>query len=121
MSDKEATLKLVEDEYQKLRQAIDGLDEGAMARVWFGTWTAKDIIAHVAGWEKEMGAALERMARGERPTAEGVDYSDADAWNEKFSLSMRHVSAPTVIASWQQTHANYVKAARAVAGDRYGT
>jgi len=121
MSDKEATLKLVDDEYQGLRQAIDGLDEGAMARVWFGTWTAKDIVAHVAGWEREMTGALERLARGERPTPEGVDYSDADAWNEKFSLSMRHISAPTVIASWRQTHANYVKAARSVADDRYGT
>jgi hypothetical protein len=121
MSDKEATLKLVDDEYTHLRQAIDGLDEAAMSRVWFGDWGVKDIVAHVAGWEREMSAALERMARGERPTPEGVDYSDSDAWNAGFALSMRNIPAPTVIASWQQTHANYVKAANAVGSDRYGT
>jgi hypothetical protein len=121
MSDKEATLKRVDDEYRTLLQAIDGLDEAAMSRVWFGEWGVKDMVAHVAGWEREMSAALERMARGERPTPEGVDYSDSDAWNAKFALSMRHIAAPTVVAAWRQTHMNYVKAADAVAADRYGT
>ena len=121
MSDKKATLKLMEQEYDNLRKTIDGLDDAALTRVWFGAWSVKDIIAHVAGWEREMGGALERMARGERPTKEGVDYSDADAWNAKFSQAASDAVPSAVVSSWQETHANYVKAARAVADDRYGT
>ena len=120
MSDKESTLKLVEEEYQNLRQAIDGLDESQLARVWFGSWSVQDIIAHVLGWEREMTPALQRLARGERPTPEGVDYSNTDEWNATFALEMAPISAATVLAIWRHVHMNYAKAARAVADDRYG-
>lgn len=121
MTDKATALKTVDDEYRNLLKAIDGLDDAAMARVWFGTWSAKDIIAHVRGWEREMTGALERIGRGEKPTPEGVDYSDSDAWNAKFAGTYQGVSARTVIAAWQQAHMVYVKAAQAVPDDRYGT
>ncbi len=120
MSDKPTTLKLVDTEYQNLRKAIDGLDNAALERVWFGEWAVKDIIAHVLGWEKEMAEALRRMARGEKPTPEGVDYSDTDAWNAKFSLVMKQQLPTTVLAEWGQVHMVYMKAARAVPDDRFG-
>ncbi len=118
--DKAATLKLVDEEYQNLRKAIDGLDAAALQRVWFGEWSVKDIIAHVLGWQKEMTGALQRLARGEKPTPEGVDYSDADAWNAKFSLVMKQQLPTTVIADWGQVHQVYMKAAAAIADDRFG-
>ena len=33
------------------------------------------------GWLREMTPALERLTRGERPTPEGIDWSNVDAWN----------------------------------------
>jgi len=120
MSNKESTLQLLDKEYQNLRQAIDGLDEEQLSRAWFDSWSVKDIVAHVLGWEREMTGALERMARGERPTREGVDYSNVDEWNAKFSKAMTQISPQTVLAAWRQVHMNYVKAARAVSDDRYG-
>jgi hypothetical protein len=79
----------------------------------------KDLIAHVLGWEKEMTAALERIARGERPTPEGVDYSDADGWNAKFSLVMKPQLPTTVLAEWGQRHMVFAKAAAAIPDDRF--
>ena len=38
----------------------------------------------MTGWFGEMTVGLKRVANGERPTPEGVNYSDADAWNAKF-------------------------------------
>ncbi|MDZ4278243.1 MAG: ClbS/DfsB family four-helix bundle protein [Dehalococcoidia bacterium] len=119
MSDKEATLKELDTEYHKLRTTIEGLDEEQLFKVWFGTWAVKDIIAHVLGWEREMTGALQRLARGERPTPEGVDYRNADEWNAGFAQTMAGISPNTVLAAWQQVHMNYVKAARAVPEDRY--
>jgi hypothetical protein len=120
MPDKTTVLKQLETEYQNLKQAIDGLDREQMERVWFGEWSVKDILAHVLGWEREMAAALGRIARGERPTPEGVDYSNSDEWNAKFSLALRPQLPTTVVAEWQQTHMNYVRAAQAVPDDRFG-
>ena len=120
MSDKQSTLKLLDEEYQNFRQLIDGLDGDALTRVWFGAWSVKDIVAHVLGWQREMTEALKRMARGEKPTPEGVDYSNTDEWNAKFAAAMRGIDPRTVIASWQQTHMTFAKAAQAVPDDRYG-
>jgi hypothetical protein len=120
LSDKGAILKLLDREHQNLRQAIDGLDESQLSRVWFGDWSVKDIIAHVLGWEREMTGALQRLARGEGPIPEGVDYSNIDEWNAKLALEMAPIGAATVLATWRQVHMNYAKAAKAVPDDQYG-
>ena len=118
--DKDAVIKRVEDGFAQLLAAVDGLDEHAMSKVFYGDWAAKDILAHIAGWHHTMTGALERMGRGERPTPEGVDYSDADAWNAKFVAAMRPQTAATVVADLRQSYANYIRAARALPADRFG-
>lgn len=119
MPDKRTALHELDAGYQELRQAIDGLDAAALQRPWLDGWSVKDIIAHVLGWERELGGALQRIARGERPTPEGVDYSDADAWNAKFALVMKQQLPTTVIAEWGQMHQLFTKAAQAVPDDRF--
>ena len=118
--DKQSVIQRVEDGFRELLAAVEGLDEPAMSRRFYGDWNAKDILAHIAGWHVLMTAAMERMARGERPTPEGVDYSDADAWNARFAAAMKPQSAGTIMAALRQSHANFVRAARAIPEDRYG-
>src|SRR3989304_8456747 len=80
-----------------LLDAVNGLSEEQLTRVWYGDpstslrtgWTVRDIVAHVAGWHREEIAMLERMARGERPVPESVDYTDDDAWNARFAAKWR--------------------------------
>lgn len=119
-ADKATTLKRIDEEYEKLRKAIEGLDRPQLEQVWYDKWSVKDIIAHIMGWEREMTEALHRLARGERPTPEGVDYSNFDGWNERFSAAMTHQLPTTVLAEWQQVHMVYRKAAGAVPDDRFG-
>ena len=118
--DKQATINEVQSGFTDLVAAVEALDEHAMDVVFYGTWSVKDILAHVAGWQHTMTAAMERMARGERPTPEGVDYGDADAWNRKFASAMRPQSATTVVADLKQSFANYLRAAKALPDDRFG-
>jgi len=118
--DKKTALKNVQDGFDELLASVQGLDEQAMSTVCYGAWNAKDILAHIAGWQHAMTGALERMARGERPTPEGVDYSDADGWNARFTLAMKQQHAATVIADLRQSFANYLRAARALPDDRFG-
>jgi hypothetical protein len=118
--DKQATIKKVEDGFSELLGAVDGLDERAMNAVFYGDWAVKDILAHIAGWHHQMAEAMERMARGEKPTPEGVDYGDSDAWNARFASAMKAQSAATVVADLKQSLANYLRAARDIPDDRYG-
>lgn len=118
--DKRTALTELKSGFEAVLAAVDGADESAMGRTILGDWNAKDLLAHIAGWQVQMTGAMERMARGERPTPEGVDYSDADAWNARFANAMRAQSATTVVAELKQSFANYLRAASAIPDDRYG-
>ena len=118
--DKQSLLLELQAAFDELLAEVKGLDERAMTGVFYGTWSVKDILAHIAGWHHQMTGAMERMARGEKPTPEGVDYSDADAWNARFAAAMRVQNASTVVADLQQSFANYKRAAQAIGDDRYG-
>lgn len=120
MTDKDTTLKTLDDEYRNFQTAIEGLDEQQFALPFLDGWDVRDIVAHVLGWEDEMIPALDRIARGERPVPEGVDYSNGDEWNAGFSGALHAISPQTVLAKWRQTHMNFVRAAQSVPGDRYG-
>jgi hypothetical protein len=67
-----------------------------------------------------MSEAMRRMARGEKPTPEGVDYTDSDAWNARFAGAMAAQNGETVVAMLRQSYANYVRAAKDIPDDRFG-
>lgn len=118
--DKQSVLNELQSAFDELVASFKGLDERAMNVVVLGTWSVKDILAHIAGWQHEMTGALERMARGEKPAPEGVNYSEPDPWNMRFAAGMRTQNATTVVADLQQSFATYKRAAAAIPDDRYG-
>lgn len=118
--DKQAVVAELQAGFDKLLGTVQSLDERAMNETILGTWSAKDIVAHIAGWQHTMTGAMERMARGEKPTPEGVDYSDSDGWNARFAAAMAPQSATTVVADLKQSFANYLRAAKALLDDRFG-
>ena len=79
------TLAAVDAGYASLRDAVQSLSaaEGIRAGA-VGGWSVAQTLAHISGWLGEGETALLRMAQGERPTPQGVEYSNVDAWNAKF-------------------------------------
>jgi hypothetical protein len=118
--DKSTALQQLEDGFGELLKAVEGLDDRTATRVFYGTWSVKDILAHMSGWHHQMSGAMERMARGEKPTPEGVDYSDSDGWNARFAAAMAPQNTSTVIADLKQSFATYLRAAKAIPDDRFG-
>ena len=116
---KEELLNEAAREYKALHEALQGLNETQMTEVWLGTWSVRDIVAHIAGWHQEMAPALERLARGERPVHEGVSYDDVDAWNERFTAARRTLTVADVLLELDKTHEAFLRAAAAVPGERF--
>jgi hypothetical protein len=119
MSDKDALLTQAAHELQALHEALEGLNEEEMSQRWLGTWSAKDIVAHLTGWQREMAPALERIARGEKPFADGVSYDDVDSWNARFVAARRGTSAADLLLELDETHQHLLHAASAVPDDRF--
>ena len=112
-------LKTLGTEFNTLLQSVEGLTDDQMNQVWFGEWGVRDILAHVAGWHREMTQAFERIARGERPVPEGVDYSDADPINARFAAAQRDISPDDMVKELKASKEAFVSAARLVPEDRF--
>ncbi|MGE3075752.1 MAG: maleylpyruvate isomerase N-terminal domain-containing protein [Dehalococcoidia bacterium] len=119
MADKAAAIHDLESGYQQFRKPLESLDDAAYTEVWLGEWDLSRLLAHMAGWYREMTGAIERAGRGERPTPEGVDYSKADDWNAGFARLAKPGKA--ALADFDDAFAVYVAAARALPDSMYGT
>ena len=106
-------------EYKAFHQALHGLNEEQMAEVWLGTWSVREIVAHVSGWHREMLPALERLARGERPLPEGVSYDDVDAWNARFAAAAGDREITELLLELDRSHEDFMQAAARVPAERW--
>jgi hypothetical protein len=116
---KDELLNAAAREYRAFHEALQGLNEAQMTEVWLGTWSVRDIVAHIAGWHREMTPALERLARGERPLPPGVSYDDVDAWNARFAAARRESSAADVLLELDTSHEDFLHAAAQVPAERF--
>jgi hypothetical protein len=119
VSAKQELLNQAAREYKAFHEAIAGLNEAQMTEVWLGTWSIKDIVAHMSGWHREMVPALERLARGDKPLPEGVSYDDVDAWNARFTAAARGEAVADVLLDFDTTHEAFMRAADAVPEGRW--
>lgn len=119
MSAKEDLLRQAEEEFRALKAAVGGLDATRLTGVWLGTWSIKDILAHISGWHRELGPALERMARGEKPIPEGTSYEDVDAWNAKFAAAKKDAPVSEVLRELDASHEYFMAQAAKVPEERF--
>ena len=47
MSDKARLLQEADETFSELRQAVDGLDDARLTRVWLGSWSVREILIHI--------------------------------------------------------------------------
>lgn len=118
MTDKEQAIRDLHHGYQQFRRPIAELDDDAFNQVWLGRWGLSQLLAHMAGWYREMTPGFARVVRGERPTPEGVDYSDSDAWNAKFEKLAKPGRA--ALADFDQAYQDYLAAAKSLPDELYG-
>ncbi len=118
MPDKAEAIATLEDRHRRFRDSIHELPETAYKDTWLGSWSLDHLLAHMAGWFREITPGFERVGRGERPVPEGVDYSNADSWNAKFAAQPKGGRA--ALADWDAAYAAYLAAAQALPEDKFG-
>lgn len=107
------------DRFCDLVAAAEDLSDEQMSRRWYGDWGVREILGHIAGWHWEMEKAFQRIAAGERPAPDGVDYSDADAWNAKFAAYASSRSPGEVLEDLRAAKEAFIAAALEVPEDRF--
>jgi len=117
---KDDLLRQADGDFGALKRALVGLSDDAMRQPWSGVWGVREILAHIAGWQREMIPVLERVARGEKPIPDGVSYEDLDGWNARHVAARRGLTVEGVRAELDASHRGFVNAARAVPEARFG-
>ncbi|MCS7296438.1 MAG: DinB family protein [Dehalococcoidia bacterium] len=116
---KDEEIRALEEAYVAFRDRIAALPDDAYAEVWLGEWNLAQLLAHMAGWFRQMTIALERVSRGERPAPEGVDWSDVEAWNRRFAAEAKPGRA--ALDDWDAAFHEYLAAAKAAPTELFGT
>ena len=106
-------------EYKAFHEAVHGLNEEQMAEVWLGTWSVKEIVAHMSGWHRELLPVLERIARGERPVPKGVSYDDVDGWNARFAAPAKDTEITDLLLELDRSHEDFMLAADRIPTERF--
>jgi len=109
MGPKQELLEKAEQEYDGLKAAIKGLDEGQMGQAWLGSWGVREILAHITGWHREMIPALERLGRGEAPYPDGA-YDDFDTWNARFVEARKGRAPADILREVEASHRELLSA-----------
>jgi hypothetical protein len=98
MPSKQDELRWHEEAYRGFRSLVEPIDELHFEEKWLdGRWGVRELVGHLAGWHRELGTGLERMLRGERPSPEGVDWTDIQHWNDIFAAEVRDKSKAQVM------------------------
>lgn len=119
MSNLDKLLADLEHSFANLQESMEGLTHEQFLIKWFGDWCVYDICSHIIGWHHEMDDALERIARGEKPVPDGIDYSNSDAWNARFIETWQQSSGQAVLAELVSSKDIFVAAARLVPDEKF--
>src|SRR5512146_287676 len=94
-----------------MRELLHDLEVAhAESRELYPTWTIKDLLAHIAGWDDACIASLQAHAQGNvpaTPAARGINTYNASTVAEREALSLDQV-----IKEWEKTRETFKQAIR---------
>lgn len=121
MIDQASTLHAMAEAKSSLDERLNRIDEAHGS--WegaIGEWSVTQLLQHLHGWLTEMTTAVARMNAGQRPTPEGVDYSDPQDWNPGFVAERGEQSYADARDAFDDGHLRFVAAVGEVDPGRFG-
>ena len=114
---KSRLLEEIQIEHQRLEKTLAMVDKGQMLIPGvIDEWTVKDILAHIAVWEQRMVRWLGEAMSGEvaHMLPDGMTWDNLDEWNEQTYQENRHRSVEQVLADYELSYPQALKAAQEV-------
>ncbi len=104
MNGKADAIALVRGAFKELDSVVRDLSDETMADVWFGEWSTKDLLVHMASWDEFATADLHRVERGHIPCLAAFNPNEINQWNEFFMKPRR--SWPLVQVRFESHHSH---------------
>lgn len=110
-------LEMIRNERESLEALLGQLSEEQMTYPGLeNNWSVKDVLAHIAYWERRMVGWIEESLRGEVPQrpAPGVPWDDLDGLNEQVYLSNLDKTLGEVLADFHSSYQQSLKVVEAL-------
>jgi len=115
---KKQLLDKLEKAWADLKASYAGLSEAQMTEPGVtGTWSVKDILAHVTTWEEEALKMLPLLREGVTPPRYADAYGGLNAFNALMSERKRGLSLSEVLAQLDDTHRRLIEYVHSVPDD----
>lgn len=119
---KEQLLDKLEKAWADLKASYAGLSEAQMTEPGVtGTWSVKDILAHVTTWEEEALKMLPLLREGVTPPRYADAYGGLNAFNALMSERKRGLSLSEGLAQLDDTHRRLIEYVHGVPDDLFTT
>ena len=90
---------------ERLKRCIAGLSQQQHQSAMYDGWTAKEMLAHIAAWDRELVRGLDELLAGRRPAFAG--YSEAQ-FNARVVEASRATPFADVLAELGEAHETLV-------------
>jgi hypothetical protein len=117
--DRPQLLRRLDKAWEDLKASYIGLpDEQLVEPGVTGTWSVRDIIAHVTWWEEEALTHLPVILAGGRPPRYSATYGGIDAFNALMTDRQRNLSLSEVLDERDDTHRRLIDFVQRVPEDQ---
>jgi hypothetical protein len=101
----QALLAMIDRRWQELLDSYAGLSDADLTAPGVtGTWSVKDIIAHVSVWEEEALTHLPVVLAGRRPPRYSTTHGGINAFNARMTERNRALTIAEVLRRRDDTH-----------------
>lgn len=109
MNRRDRLLGVIDARWRELLASYAGMPDAALEEPGVtGSWSVKDIIAHVTVWEEEALTHLPVVLAGRRPPRYSVTYGGINAFNAKMTERNRSLTLVEVLRRRDATHRRLV-------------
>jgi hypothetical protein len=103
-------LTRIDEAWTKLQASYAGLTPDELLEPGVtGSWSVRDILAHVTTWEEEALRYLPLIATGGTPPRYSTTYGGIDAFNARMTEAKRHLSLAAVLHQLEDVHRRLVE------------
>lgn len=111
MDDRSTLLREIEAAWRPYADALDALSDDDLLEIADGTWTRKDLVAHVAWWEGSSTSTLEAVAEHRDPPWRD---ETTDETNARVEAEHKDVPGPEIRTMAAVAHERLLRAIAAV-------
>lgn len=101
---------------RRLCLAVAAIPDDRRGGVLFGGWTVREVLVHIACWDRELVRGLDQLLAGRRPAF--LD-EDENAFNERAVCAWREVPLDAVSAELRAAHESLMARLEALTDEQW--